>query len=264
MRTHEAPQAVDEPEARRSAPAADQPPWYRSAVFYELLVRGFADGSGDGIGDLQGLLDRLEYLEWLGIDCIWLLPLNRSPMRDGGYDISDYYAIHPEYGDVEALRQLVDAAHRRGMRVVMDLVMNHTSDQHPWFQEARSSPQSPKRDWYVWSDSALRYPDARIIFLDSETSNWAWDDTAHAYYWHRFFSHQPDLNYDNPEVREAMLDVVRFWLDLGLDGFRLDAVPYLFERDGTNGENLKETHDYLKRLRAMVDAEFPGRVLLAE
>ena len=241
------------------------PTWYRHAVFYELLVRGFADGNGDGIGDLAGLTDRLDYLQWLGVDCIWLLPINTSPLRDGGYDISDYTGVQPEYGDVSALRRLVEEAHRRDMRVIMDLVMNHTSDEHPWFKEARSSPDSPKRDWYVWSDSKSRYEGARIIFIDTETSNWTWDDTAKAYYLHRFFSYQPDLNYDNPEVREAMFEVVRFWLDIGLDGFRLDAVPYLYERDGTNCENLPETHEFLADLRAMVDREYGGeRVLLSE
>jgi maltose alpha-D-glucosyltransferase/alpha-amylase len=241
------------------------PTWYRHSVFYELLVRGFADGNGDGIGDLAGLTDRLDYLQWLGVDCIWLLPINTSPLRDGGYDISDYTGVQPEYGDVAAVKRLVEEAHRRKMRVIMDLVMNHTSDEHPWFKEARSSPDSPKRDWYVWSDSKTRYEGARIIFIDTETSNWTWDDTASAYYLHRFFSYQPDLNYDNPEVRDAMFEVVRFWLDLGMDGFRLDAVPYLYERDGTNCENLKETHDFLADLRAMVDREYGGeRVLLAE
>ena len=241
------------------------PTWYRHAVFYELLVRGFADGNNDGIGDIEGLISRLDYLQWLGVDCIWLLPINKSPMRDGGYDISDYTDLQPEYGDVAAVKRLVDEAHSRNMRVVMDLVMNHTSDEHPWFQESRSSLDNPKRDWYVWSDSKQRYEDARIIFIDTETSNWTWDDTAKAYYFHRFFTHQPDLNYDNPEVREAMYEVVRFWLDIGLDGFRLDAVPYLFEREGTNCENLPETHEFLANLRAMVDREYGGeRVLLAE
>ncbi len=241
------------------------PTWYRHAVFYELLVRGFADGNNDGVGDIEGLIGKLDYLQWLGVDCIWLLPINKSPMRDGGYDISDYTNLQPEYGDVAAVKRLVDEAHSRNIRVVMDLVMNHTSDEHPWFQEARSSPDNPKHDWYVWSDSKVRYEDARIIFIDTETSNWTWDDTAKAYYFHRFFTHQPDLNYDNPEVREAMFEVVRFWFDIGLDGFRLDAVPYLFEREGTNCENLPETHEYLADLRAMVDREYGGeRVLLAE
>jgi maltose alpha-D-glucosyltransferase/alpha-amylase len=239
--------------------------WYKHAVFYELLVRGFADGNGDGIGDFPGLIQRLDYLQWLGVDCIWLLPFNKSPQRDGGYDVSDYYEVQEEYGTVDDVARLLHEAHARGMRVIMDMVMNHTSDQHPWFQEARSSPTNPRRDWYVWSDTVNRYTDARIIFIDSETSNWTWDDTAGAYFWHRFFSHQPDLNYDNPEVREAMLDAVRFWLNLGMDGFRLDAVPYLYEREGTICENLPETHNFLAELRATVDAEYGGaKVLLAE
>jgi maltose alpha-D-glucosyltransferase / alpha-amylase len=239
--------------------------WYKHGVFYELLVRGFADSNDDGVGDIKGLIGKLDYLQWLGVDCIWLLPINKSPLRDGGYDIADYYQVQPEYGTVDDARELIDKAHERGMRVVMDMVMNHTSDQHPWFQEARSSRDSPKRDWYVWSDTPDRYRGARIIFIDTETSNWAWDETAGQFYFHRFFGHQPDLNYDNPEVREAMLNVIRFWLDLGLDGFRLDAVPYLFEREGTNCENLPETHAYLAELRAVIDEEFGGeKVLLAE
>ncbi|TMD03316.1 MAG: maltose alpha-D-glucosyltransferase [Chloroflexi bacterium] len=239
--------------------------WYKRAVFYELLVRGFADANNDGIGDLPGLVAKLDYLQWLGVDCIWLLPVNASPMRDGGYDISDYEMVEPEYGTVDDVRELVEKAHERGMRVIMDMVMNHTSDQHSWFQESRSAPDNPKRDWYMWSETKQRYQDARIIFVDTESSNWTWDDQAGAYYWHRFFSHQPDLNYDNPEVRQAMIDVVRFWLDIGLDGFRLDAVPYLYAREGTNCENLPETHAFLAELRATVDREYGGdRVLLAE
>ncbi|MGI8609496.1 MAG: maltose alpha-D-glucosyltransferase [Candidatus Dormibacteria bacterium] len=239
--------------------------WYKHGVFYELLVRGFADSNDDGVGDLQGLIGKLDYLQWLGVDCIWLLPVNKSPLRDGGYDISDYYEVQPEYGSVDDVRELIDKAHERGMRVIMDMVMNHTSDQHSWFKEARSSRDSPKRDWYVWSDTPDRYTEARIIFIDTETSNWAWDDVAGQFYFHRFFGHQPDLNYDNPEVRDAMLEVIRFWLDLGLDGFRLDAVPYLFERDNTICENLPETHAYLAELRAVVDREYGGeKVLLAE
>jgi maltose alpha-D-glucosyltransferase / alpha-amylase len=240
------------------------PLWFKRAIFYEIHVRGFFDGNDDGAGDMRGLADKLDYLQWLGIDCIWLLPMYPSPLRDGGYDIADFYAIHPDYGTVEDFRTLVDQAHQRGMRVIADLVVNHTSSDHPWFQESRSSPDSPKRDWYVWSDTDERYRDARIIFVDSEGSNWTWDPVAGAYYWHRFFSHQPDLNYANPEVREAMLNVLRFWLDLGIDGFRLDAVPYLYEREGTSCENLPETHEYLKLLRAEIDARYPDRVLLAE
>jgi len=241
-----------------------EPLWFKRAVFYEIHIRGFFDGNGDGSGDFRGLIEKLDFLQWLGIDCIWLLPMYPSPLRDGGYDIADFYAIHPDYGTVEDFRAFVEEAHQRGVRVIADLVMNHTSSDHPWFQEARSDPSSHKRDWYVWSDTDDRWPEARIIFVDTEPSNWTWDPIAGQYYWHRFFSHQPDLNYDNPEVQEAMLDVLRFWLDIGIDGFRLDAVPYLFERDGTNGENLDETHAYLKRVRAAVEADYPDRVLLAE
>jgi maltose alpha-D-glucosyltransferase/alpha-amylase len=240
------------------------PLWFKRAVFYEIHIRGYADGNADGIGDFVGLTEKLDYLQWLGIDCIWLLPMYPSPLRDGGYDISDFYSIHPDYGTIDDFRTFIDAAHARGIRVIADLVMNHTSSDHPWFQEARSDPDSPKRDWYVWSDTDERYPDARIIFLDTETSNWTWDPVAGQYYWHRFYASQPDLNYDNPEVQDTMLDVLRFWLDLGLDGFRLDAVPYLYERDGTNGENLPETHEYLKRVRAEIDARYADRALLAE
>jgi len=240
------------------------PLWFKTAVFYEIHLRGFFDGNGDGSGDFRGLTEKLDYLDWLGIDCVWLLPMYASPLGDGGYDISDYKAIHPDYGTVEEAAAFFEAAHQRGIRVIADIVMNHTSIEHPWFQESRSSPDSPKRNWYVWSDDPTRYSDARIIFVDSETSNWTWDKTAGAYYWHRFFHHQPDLNYDEPQVQEAMFDVIRFWLDLGLDGCRLDAVPYLFEREGTNCENLPETHAFLKRVRATVDAEYQDRVLLAE
>ncbi len=240
------------------------PLWFKRAVFYEIHIRGFFDGNDDGAGDFRGLIEKLDYLQWLGIDCIWLLPMYISPLRDGGYDIADFFVIHEDYGTVDDFKSFVEAAHQRGMRVIADLVMNHTSNEHPWFQESRSSPDSPKRDWYVWSDSDQRYLDARIIFIDSEPSNWTWDPVAGQYYWHRFFAHQPDLNYDNPEVQEAMLNVLRFWLDLGIDGFRLDAVPYLYEREGTNGENLPETHEYLKRVRAEIDSRYPDRVLLAE
>ena len=238
--------------------------WYQRAVFYEVFVRGFYDGDGDGAGDLKGLAQKLDYLEWLGVDCVWLLPFYQSPLRDGGYDISDFMAILPEYGDLGDAERLVEEAHRRGIRVIADIVVNHTSDAHPWFQESRKDRSNPKADWYVWTDDPEKWRDARIIFLDSEASNWTWDPVREQYFWHRFFSHQPDLNYDNPEVQQAMLDVVRFWLDIGLDGLRLDAVPYLYERDGTNGENLPETHQFLTRLRKEVDAAFPGKVLLAE
>jgi maltose alpha-D-glucosyltransferase/alpha-amylase len=265
MTTTAAPQA---PEAeRRPQPEhwfEAEPLWFKTAVFYEIHLRGFYDGDGDGSGDFRGLTEKLDYLQWLGVDCIWLLPMYQSPLRDGGYDIADFFAVHEDYGVIEDVRRFIDEAHQRGMRVIADLVMNHTSSDHPWFQEARSGPDSPKRNWYVWSDTKERYQDARIIFIDTETSNWTWDEQAGAYYWHRFFHHQPDLNYDEPEVQEAMLDVLRFWLDLGLDGFRLDAVPYLFERDGTNCENLEETHAYLKRVRREVEENYPDRVLLAE
>ena len=238
--------------------------WYQRAVFYEVLVRGFYDSTADGNGDLRGLADKLDYLEWLGIDCIWLLPFYQSPLRDGGYDISDFFTVLPEYGDLGDAAYLVEEAHRRGIRIIADLVMNHTSDQHPWFQMSRRDRTNPNADWYVWSDDDLRWSDARVIFLDTERSNWSWDHERQQYYWHRFFSHQPDLNDDSPEVQKVMLDVVRFWLDVGLDGFRLDAVPYLFERDGTNCENLPETHEFLRQLRKEVDTTHPGRVLLAE
>ena len=242
----------------------DDPQWYHPPIFYEVLVRGFNDSSGDGTGDLRGVTEKLDYLEWLGIDCLWLLPFYESPLADGGYDISDFFSVHPDYGTVGDAAELIDEAHRRGMRVIADMVMNHTSDQHPWFQESRQSRTNPRADWYVWNDDNDRWAEARVIFVDTEPSNWSWDTQREQYYWHRFFHHQPDLNFRNPDVADAMIDVVRYWLGLGLDGFRLDAVPYLFEADGTNGENLPETHDYLKRVREVVDREFPGRVLLAE
>jgi maltose alpha-D-glucosyltransferase/alpha-amylase len=240
------------------------PLWYKDAIVYELHVKAFQDGNDDGIGDFRGLTERLDYLAELGVDCIWLLPFYPSPLRDDGYDIADFYDISPRYGKMADFQAFVDEAHRRGLRVIADLVMNHTSDQHAWFREARGSPASPYRDYYVWSQTDQRYRNARIIFVDTEKSNWTWDPEAHAYYWHRFFSHQPDLNYDNPAVQDAMLDVMRFWLDKGLDGFRCDAVPYLFEREGTSCENLPETHAFLKRLRAALDARYTGRILLAE
>jgi maltose alpha-D-glucosyltransferase/alpha-amylase len=256
--------AHDDPRTVTSQWFAVEPNWFKHATFYEIHLRGYADGDGDGIGDFRGLIERLEYLEWLGVNCIWLLPMYPSPLRDGGYDIADFYAIHPDYGTMDQFHAFIEAAHQRRIRVIADLVMNHTSMDHPWFQESRSSPDSPKRDWYVWSDTDTPYADARIIFVDTETSNWTWDPVAGQYYWHRFFSHQPDLNYDNPEVQDEMLNVIRYWLDAGLDGFRLDAVPYLFEREGTICENLPETHAYLQRVRKEVDARYPDRVLLAE
>jgi maltose alpha-D-glucosyltransferase/alpha-amylase len=238
--------------------------WYKDAVFYELYIRAFADGNDDGHGDFQGLTARLDYLRELGVDCIWLLPMYPSPLLDDGYDIADYTDIHPDYGTLDDWKAFINAAHQRGLRVVVDLVPNHTSDQHPWFQAARSSPDSPYRDYYVWSDTDQKYQEARIIFIDTETSNWTWDEVAGQYYWHRFFSGQPDLNFDNPAVQQAMLDILKFWLDTGIDGFRADAVPYLFEREGTNCENLPEAHAYLKRVRRFMDEHYPGRILLAE
>ena len=240
------------------------PLWFKSAVFYEIHIRGFFDGNDDGSGDFRGLEQKLDYLQWLGVDCIWLLPFYPSPLKDGGYDIADFYSIHPDYGTVEDFRSFIEQAHQRGIRVIADLVVNHTSSDHPWFQESRADPDGPKGDWYVWSDTDERWQEARIIFVDTEPSNWTWDPVRGQYYWHRFFSHQPDLNYDNPEVQEAMLDVLRFWLDLGLDGFRLDAVPYLYERDGTNGENLPETHEYLTPGSRRGRRALPRPVLLAE
>jgi maltose alpha-D-glucosyltransferase / alpha-amylase len=239
--------------------------WYKDAIFYEVHVKAFFDGDGNGVGDFAGLTAKLDYLKELGVDCLWILPMYPSPLKDDGYDIADFYGIHPTYGSVEDFQKFMDAAHERGLRVIADLVMNHTSDQHPWFQAARADRASPYRDYYVWSDTDQRYRDARIIFTDTEKSNWSWDPVAKQYYWHRFFSHQPDLNYDNPAVKSAMLDVMRFWLDRGLDGFRCDAVPYLIEREGTSGENLPETHAVLREFRAVIDREYGGeRVLLAE
>jgi maltose alpha-D-glucosyltransferase/alpha-amylase len=255
------PQA-DEFHHAKAAPT--DPHWYKRAVFYEVLVRAFHDHDGNGTGDLIGLTAKLDYLEWLGIDCLWLPPFYASPLRDGGYDISDFRAVLPEFGTVDDFVELLNEAHKRGIRVITDLVMNHTSDQHLWFQESRRDPQGPYGGFYVWSDKDTGYPEARVIFVDTETSNWTYDPVRCQFYWHRFFSHQPDLNYDNPAVGEAMLDVLRFWLDLGIDGFRLDAVPYLFEEEGTNCENLPRTHEFLKRCRKVVDDEYPDRVLLAE
>jgi maltose alpha-D-glucosyltransferase / alpha-amylase len=241
-----------------------EPDWYKRALFYEVQIRGFHDSNGDGTGDLRGLTEKLDYLQWLGIDCVWLLPIYESPLRDGGYDIADYLQVLPEFGDLGDFVELIDAAHRRGMRIIADLVLNHTSDQHPWFQASRSDPDGPYGDFYVWSDDNERYKEARIIFVDTETSNWTWDPLRQQYFWHRFFSHQPDLNFENPAVQDAMLEVLRFWLDLGIDGFRLDAIPYLFEDEGTNCENLPRTHDFLKRVRKEVDTLYPDKVLLAE
>ncbi len=238
--------------------------WYENAIFYELYPRAFADGNGDGYGDFIGLRNRLDYLQWLGIDCIWMTPIYPSPLRDDGYDVSSFYGVDPMYGLMEDFKLTVDEIHRRGMKVVLDLVVNHTSDLHPWFVEARRSKDSPLRDYYVWSSDPEKYSDARIIFIDTEKSNWAYDEQSGEYYWHRFFSSQPDLNFDNPLVRQEMINIVDYWLKMGIDGFRVDAVPYLFEREGTSCENLPETHDFIRELRHFVDTNYPGTLLLAE
>jgi maltose alpha-D-glucosyltransferase/alpha-amylase len=252
------------PGVRRTGAARD-PQWYKDAVIYQLPVKSFADGNGDGIGDFKGLHERLDYLLSLGVTCLWLMPFFPSPLKDDGYDISDYVGVHPSYGTLDEFKSFLDAAHERGLLVFIELVLNHTSDAHPWFQRARAAPRgSPERDYYVWSDTDRRYEEARIIFLDAERSNWTWDPVARAYYWHRFFHHQPDLNYDNPAVIREVLAIVDFWLDLGVNGLRLDAVPYLVERDGTSGENLPETHDIIRAIRAHVDRRAPGVMLLAE
>jgi maltose alpha-D-glucosyltransferase / alpha-amylase len=241
------------------------PLWYKDAIIYELHVKAFADGNDDGIGDFQGLMGKLDYLQTLGVTCLWLLPFFPSPLRDDGYDIADYRNVHPSYGTLEDFQRFLNAAHDRQMQVIIELVVNHTSDQHPWFQRARrAEPGSPEREYYVWSETDDKYRDARIIFLDSERSNWSWDSEARANYWHRFFFHQPDLNYDNPAVLREVLSVMDFWLDMGVDGFRLDAVPYLVEREGTNCENLPETHDVIRAIRRHIDERYENRMLLAE
>lgn len=240
------------------------PFWYKNAVFYEVYVRAYYDSNSDGHGDLRGLKSKLDYLQELGIDCVWLMPTYPSPLKDDGYDISDFYGVLPRYGTIEDFTTLISAIHERGMRIITDLVVNHTSDQHAWFQAARKDPNSPFRDYYVWSDTEQKYKDARIIFLDTERSNWTWDETAGQYYWHRFYASQPDLNYDNPSVRKEMLMIAKFWLDMGIDGFRVDAVPYLYEREGTNCENLPETHEFLKEFREFIDQNYPEAILLCE
>src|ERR1022692_142744 len=247
-----------------SLPLTTDPLWYKDAIIYQVHVRTFCDSNGDGIGDFQGLDQKLDYLKELGINALWLMPFFPSPLRDDGYDIADYYSVHSSYGTLEDFKVFLQSAHERGIRVIIEMVLNHTSDQHPWFQKSRSSRENPRRDWYVWSATDTRYQGTRIIFLDTELSNWAWDPVSKAYYWHRFFSHQPDLNFDNPAVREETWNVMKFWLEMGVDGFRLDAVPYLVEREGTNCENLPETHAILKELRQKLDEQFPGRMLLAE
>ncbi|MFZ5558421.1 MAG: maltose alpha-D-glucosyltransferase [Pseudomonadota bacterium] len=244
---------------------ADDPLWYQDAIIYELHVKAFLDSNNDGIGDFKGLASKLDYVQDLGVNTIWLLPFYPSPLRDDGYDIADYHGVHPDYGSLQDFRHFVREAHRRELKVITELVINHTSDQHPWFQAARRAPRgSSKRDFYVWSDTVKRYEGTRIIFTDSEISNWAWDDVAKSYYWHRFFSHQPDLNFDNPKVLKAVIRTLRYWMDMGVDGMRLDAIPYLREREGTNNENLPETHEVLKRIRAELDAHYRNRMLLAE
>jgi maltose alpha-D-glucosyltransferase / alpha-amylase len=245
-------------------PASQDALWYKDAVIYQVHVRTFYDSTGDGIGDFRGLAQKLDYLQDLGVNAVWLMPFFPSPLRDDGYDIADYRTVHPSYGTLDDFKVFLEAAHQRGIRVIIELVLNHTSDQHAWFQESRKSKDNPKRDWYVWSETDTRYKGTRIIFVDTELSNWAWDPVSKEYYWHRFFSHQPDLNYDNPAVREEMWDVMKFWLEMGADAFRLDAVPYLVEREGTNCENLAETHTIIKDLRKRMDEHFPGRMLLAE
>jgi maltose alpha-D-glucosyltransferase/alpha-amylase len=241
------------------------PLWYKDAIIYQLHIKSFCDANGDGIGDFKGLHEKLDYIASLGANTIWLLPFFPSPRRDDGYDIADYTNVSPDYGTMDEFRSFVAAAHQRGLRVIIELVINHTSDQHPWFQRARHAPAgSAERDFYVWSDSDQKFPETRIIFLDTEKSNWTWDPVAGSYYWHRFYSHQPDLNFDNPAVLDELLEVMRFWADTGVDGFRLDAIPYLVEREGTNNENLPETHDILKKIRASLDTSHPGKMLLAE
>jgi len=241
------------------------PLWYKDAVIYETHVKAFADSNGDGIGDFAGLISKLDYLEALGVTCLWLLPFFPSPLRDDGYDVADYRGVHPSYGSLEDFERLVAEAHRRDLHIIIELVVNHTSDQHPWFLRAmHAAPGSCERDYYVWSDTDEKFQEARIIFTDTERSNWTWEPTARAYYWHRFFSHQPDLNFDNPKVLEEIFQVMAHWLDLGVDGFRLDAIPYLVEREGTSCENLPQTHEVLRRIRAFVEERYPGRLLLAE
>ena len=248
----------------RKGVMSEQALWYKSATFYEVSVRAFQDSDGDGHGDIPGLISRLDYLAKLGVNCLWLNPIYPSPMKDDGYDISDFRSIHPDFGTMQDFYKLVEQAHRRDIRIILDLVLNHTSDQHPWFQAAKLDRQSPFHDYYVWSVTDQKYNDARIIFIDTEKSNWSWNAETSEYFWHRFYSSQPDLNYDNPLVREEMKSIMRFWLDTGIDGFRADAVPYLYEREDTICENLPETHAYLKELRKMIDEEYPGRILLCE
>jgi maltose alpha-D-glucosyltransferase/alpha-amylase len=244
---------------------SDDPLWYKDAVIYQLNVKSFFDSNDDGIGDFKGLTSKLDYIKSLGVNTIWLMPFYPSPLKDDGYDIADYQNVHPQFGTLDDFCVMLREAHRLGLKVITELIINHTSDQHPWFKAARHAPLgSPERDFYVWSDTDQKYLGTRIIFTDTETSNWTWDPVAKAYFWHRFFSHQPDLNFDNAAVMDAVLQAMRFWLDKGVDGFRLDAIPYLVEREGTNNENLRETHAVIKRLRADIDASYQNRFLLAE
>ena len=249
----------------QAAAAETDPHWYKDALIYQTHIKAFHDANGDGIGDFEGLIQKLDYIQELGVSAIWLLPFYPSPLKDDGYDIADYRTINPAYGTLRDVKRLIHEAHRRGLKVITELVINHTSDQHPWFQRARrAKPGSKYRDYYVWSDTDQKYTDTRIIFLDTEKSNWTWDPEAKAYFWHRFYSHQPDLNFDNPRVMREVLSTLNYWLEMGIDGLRLDAIPYLVEREGTNCENLPETHAVLKRIRAEIDANYPGRMLLAE
>src|SRR5258707_7705103 len=259
---------VQSPPQESAAPSGlivDDPLWYKDAVIYQLNVKSFFDSNDDGIGDFPGLTSKLEYIRDLGVNTIWLMPFYPSPLKDDGYDIADYQDVHRQFGTLDDFRSMLHEAHRLGLKVITELIINHTSDQHPWFQAARHAPAgAPERDFYVWSETDQKYLGTRIIFTDTETSNWTWDPQAKAYYWHRFFSHQPDLNFDNPKVLEAVLETMRFWLDMGVDGFRLDAIPYLVEREGTSNENLPETHAVLRELRSLVDAHYPNVLLLAE
>src|SRR3954462_6632728 len=256
-----ATQAAAQPPTARPG----DPQWYMDAIIYQLHVKAFFDSNGDGVGDFAGLTEKLDYIRDLGVNTVWVMPFYPSPLRDDGYDIQEYEGVHAPYGTIEDFKRFLDAAHERGLRVVTELVINHTSDAHPWFQRARRAPRgSPERDFYVWSETGREFSQANIIFVDAEPSNWAWDPAAGAYYWHRFYAHQPDLNFDNPLVIREVKDVLNFWLDLGVDGFRLDAVPYLVEREGTTSENLPETHAVLKMIRAEVERRNPDCVLLAE
>ncbi|MFW6227029.1 MAG: alpha-amylase family protein, partial [Bacteroidota bacterium] len=239
--------------------------WYKDAIIYQAHVRSFQDSNGDGIGDFKGLIQKLDYLKSLGVNAVWLLPFYKSPLKDGGYDISDFTSIHEDYGTMADFKRFIREAHNRGLRVITELVLNHTSSAHKWFERARTAkPGSSYRDFYVWNDSTEKYKEARIIFQDFEISNWSWDPVAQSYYWHRFYGHQPDLNFDNPSVHKAILKVLDFWFGIGVDGLRLDAVPYLYEREGTNCENLPETHQFLKKLRKYIDENFEDKMLLAE